>query len=151
MNLTDAIFNGIYRGKTKHAGNGECTVLQRLSENLVKDDLEAVMSRAHDAGVGSMVITGTSLDESRKALELARKYSRQILLRSEAITYTLPHLGLYATVGCHPTHTTDFEAFKGGPNAYLQALEHLLETSMEDETRRVVSIGECGLGGFNVS
>ncbi|KAF8349741.1 Mg-dependent DNase, partial [Amanita rubescens] len=110
VNLTDAIFNGIYRGKTKHA-----------------DDLEAVISRAHDAGVGSMIITGISLNESRKALELARKYS------------------LYATVGCHPTHTTEFKTFKGGPNAYLQALEHLLGASMEDETRRVVAIGECGL------
>jgi TatD DNase family protein len=87
VNLTDATFNGIYRGKTKHAGNIESTVLERPPENLVKDDLEAVIGRAHDAGVGSMIITGISLNESRKALELARKYSGQKLLRSEAVIH----------------------------------------------------------------
>ncbi|KAK2461633.1 hypothetical protein APHAL10511_006096 [Amanita phalloides] len=105
-----AVFNGIYHGKPKHA-----------------DDFDAVMQRAHTAGVRSMIITGTSLEESRNALALARKHN------------------MYATVGCHPTRTTEFEIYKGGPNAYLQALDDLLKSSLEDESGRVVAIGECGL------
>lgn len=49
-------------------------------ESIVIDDFEAVISRARAAGVGSMIITGTSLRESKKALEISKKYSGQILL-----------------------------------------------------------------------
>lgn len=51
------------------------TILPQPSpESLVIDDFEAVISRARAAGVGSMIITGTSLRESKKALEIAKKY-----------------------------------------------------------------------------
>jgi len=40
-------------------------------------DLEAVISRAKAAGVEKILITGTSLDESRKALELAKQHGIQ--------------------------------------------------------------------------
>lgn len=49
-------------------------------------------------------------------------------------------------MGCHPTSSTEFEKFDGGPSAYLQALDTLLKTSMEEGTRRAVAVGECGLG-----
>lgn len=50
-------------------------------------------------------------------------------------------LDLYATVGCHPTRSKEFEEDPGG---YLQALDELVGTNL-DGPGRVVAIGECGL------
>lgn len=53
--------------------------------------------------------------------------------------------GLYATVGCHPTRSAEFDKYRGGPDAYLQDLDKLIERNIEGKGR-VVAIGECGLG-----
>lgn len=90
------------------------------------DDLEAMLERCQNAGVKSMIITGGSLHESREALELARQYN------------------LYATVGCHPTRSGQFDQFKGGPEAYLQKLDELIADHLTGKGR-VVAVGECGL------
>lgn len=90
------------------------------------DDLEAMLERSRAAGVKSMIITGGSLHESREALELAKQ------------------LGFYATVGCHPTRSKQFDSFKGGPDAYLAALDQLIAQNLKGKGR-VVAVGECGL------
>jgi TatD DNase family protein len=54
-------------------------------------------------------------------------------------------LGLYATVGCHPTRSSEFDKYKSGPGGYLQALDDLIAANLEGKGR-VVAIGECGLG-----
>ena len=54
---------------------------------------------------------------------------------------------MYATVGCHPTRSTEFEKFKAGPDAYLAALDELISNNLKGEGR-VVAIGECGLGSL---
>ena len=74
-----------------------------------------------------MIITGGSLHESKDALQLAQQY------------------GFYATVGCHPTRSAQFDQFPGGPEAYLQQLDELIAANLEGKGR-VVAIGECGLG-----
>lgn len=86
-----------------------------------------MLERSRIAGVKSMIITGGSLHESREALELARQH------------------GLYATVGCHPTRSGQFDEFKGGPDAYLEELDKLIQENLKGKGR-VVAIGECGLG-----
>lgn len=88
-----------------------------------------MLERSRAAGVKSMIITGGSLHESKEALELARQHN------------------FYATVGCHPTRSTQFEQFKGGPDAYLQELDTLIAANLNGPGR-VVAVGECGLGGF---
>ncbi|KAK7695315.1 hypothetical protein QCA50_002505 [Cerrena zonata] len=90
------------------------------------DDLEAMLERCKVAGVRSMILTGGSLHESKEALELAKKYN------------------FYATIGCHPTRSGQFDSFKGGPEAYLAALDKLIEENIQG-TGRVVAVGECGL------
>jgi Tat protein secretion system quality control protein TatD with DNase activity len=53
--------------------------------------------------------------------------------------------GFYATIGCHPTRSGQFDKFKGGPSAYLGALDALIEKHLRGKGR-VVAVGECGLG-----
>lgn len=86
-----------------------------------------MLERSRAAGVKSMIITGGSLHESKEALELARQH------------------GFYATVGCHPTRSGQFDQFKGGPDAYLAALDRLIQNNLKGKGR-VVAVGECGLG-----
>ncbi|KAH7885939.1 hypothetical protein F5I97DRAFT_1809425, partial [Phlebopus sp. FC_14] len=91
-----------------------------------EDDLGAVLERSRLAGVKSMIITGGSLQESRHAIDLAREY------------------GFYASVGCHPTRSDEFDHYPGGPDIYLLALDELIQDNIKGKGR-VVAIGECGL------
>ena len=107
VNLADPMFKGIYRGKQVHL-----------------NDLELVVKRAKSANV-EMMITGTSLTESREALELAVKY------------------GAKATVGCHPTHTREWDEYCNGPDTYYQELKTLIQHGIQNNS--IAAIGECGL------
>ena len=57
VNMTDPMFQGNYHGKTRHEA-----------------DVEHVVARARARGVKKMLLTGTSLAESREALAMAKKY-----------------------------------------------------------------------------
>lgn len=99
------------------------TPLVDIGANLAHDsfdaDREAVLARARAAGVGHIVVTGSSADSSRRALELCRA-----------------HPGLSATAGLHPHHASD----------YAPAHEALFrELAAQPE---VVALGECGLDYF---
>ena len=74
------------------------------------------MARAHDAGVATVVVTGTSVQESTAALALVKS--------SES---------LYCTAGVHPHNARECDA------TTLPALRVLAQQP------RVVAIGECGL------
>jgi TatD DNase family protein len=62
-----------------------------LTHASFKEDLGAVVSRARKAGVSSMVVTGTTIEESREAAGIAERFD------------------LYSTVGIHPHHAKDFK------------------------------------------
>lgn len=106
-NLTDPMFVGIYNSSQKH-----------------QNDFEQMLDRASERGVEKIIITGGTLDESRKALSIAQK-----------------HENLYSTVGCHPTRCNEFIKYEKGPGAYL---EELREFACQDK-KKVVAIGEIGL------
>jgi len=106
-NISDPVYRGIYRGKQAH-----------------EDDFMMMLNRAKDVGVSKIMITGTTLEESAKALEVAKLDA-----------------SLYSTVGCHPTRTTEFDSHPGGADAYLQGLVDLVM----DNKGTVVAVGECGL------
>ncbi|WP_257254816.1 TatD family hydrolase, partial [Endozoicomonas sp. SESOKO3] len=65
-----------------------------LTDEQFSKDRDQVMERAIDAGVHTMILTGTSVNESQQALELAQQYSDYC----------------YSTAGIHPHYaknTTD--------------------------------------------
>lgn len=78
LNLTDPMYQGIYHGKKYH----EC-------------DIKQVLKRAQLARVETMLLTGSSLHESREAIRLSSEYS------SDATK-------LYYTLGVHPCCVNEF-------------------------------------------
>jgi TatD DNase family protein len=91
-----------------------------LTHESFDHDRDAVLTRAREAGVTRMVITGASREHSPKALELARAH---------------PGL-LYATAGVHPHHAVEYTE---ECDAEMRALHAHAE---------VVAVGECGLDYF---
>jgi len=53
------------------------------------DDLDDVIQRAIDAGCAKFMITGSDLEESRKAVELAKAY-REYLCHNSMSTHLSP-------------------------------------------------------------
>ena len=80
------------------------------------NDLEDVLRRAVDAGVTRIITIGTSVESSRRAIDLAEKYP-----------------AVYAAIGVHPTYVEEAEEDVFTP------LRELAKNS------RVAAIGETGL------
>ena len=83
-------------------------------------DLDTVLTRAWEAGLDRIIVTGSSHESTRRAVELAQRYPGK----------------LYATAGLHPHHASEW-------NPELEALFRDLA-----QRRQVVSMGECGLDYF---
>jgi TatD DNase family protein len=86
-----------------------------LTHAAFRDDLPEVVARARAAGVSQIVVTGTTVEESRTAAALAEAHS------------------LHSTVGVHPHHAREC-----GPDT-ISALRSIASHP------KVVAIGECGL------
>jgi TatD DNase family protein len=86
-----------------------------LTHTSFHDDLDAVVQRARGASVGTLIVTGTTVLESRLAAEIADR------------------LDLYCTAGVHPHHARDFGE---------QTVVELRKLALHP---RCVAIGECGL------
>lgn len=82
-------------------------------------DLDQVIKRAIDAGVDYMIVPGTDIATSEKAIELAVKFDQ-----------------IYATVGVHPHDSKDWN------ETFVPRLEKLAKE------KKVVAIGEIGLDYF---
>lgn len=84
-------------------------------------DRESVIARAAAVGVRQMVVTGASLESTRKAMAIVRAHPAQ----------------MRCTAGCHPHHASELIAAGAA-----EALERLAGA---DE---VAAVGECGLDYF---
>ena len=80
------------------------------------NDLDDVLRRAADAGVTRIITVGTSVESSRRAIDLAEKYP-----------------AVYAAIGVHPTYVEEAEEDVFTPLRELA------------KNPRVVAIGETGL------
>ncbi len=110
INLSDDVYRGKYHGKQVH-----------------EDDTEYVLQRAVEAGCIKLMVTGSDLEESKKALKIAEEH------RSLC----------YATVGVHPCSANTFDTHPGGPSKLLQELERL---ALEAKERGIaIAFGEIGL------
>ncbi|KMU72340.1 deoxyribonuclease tatD [Coccidioides immitis RMSCC 3703] len=110
VNLGDPVFRGEYHGKKVH-----------------DDDLRDVIERAVNVGCQKFMVTGSDLQESKHAIQVARD-----------------HAGLcFATVGVHPCQAKLFDSYPQGPAAYLAEVKALaLEAK---ESGHAVAFGEIGL------
>ena len=91
-----------------------------LAHDSYDADREAVIARAHAAGVAQMIVTGSCGPSTRRAIELAQSHPGR----------------LFATAGVHPHHAVQLT------DALLAELAELASAS------QVVAIGECGLDYF---
>lgn len=88
-----------------------------LSHKRFERDREAVISRAIEAGVARMILTGTTAEESASIIEVASEHPKH----------------LFTTAGVHPHDASTWDS------STADLLRALAESS------RVVAIGECGL------
>lgn len=88
-----------------------------LTGSAFDHDVSEVIDRAINVGVTTMVVTGTSVEHSRAALELTQQFPQT----------------LYATAGVHPHHASECN------DKTLGMLEQLAQD------KKLVAIGECGL------
>lgn len=84
-------------------------------------DREAVIARAHAAGIDRMFAVGCTVEESRQCVALAEKYPE-----------------IYASVGIHPQEFLD-------ESGILNLESWLAELRALAKNERVVALGECGL------
>jgi len=100
------------------------TGLVDIGINLAHDsfdaDREAVIERAAQAGVTHLLVTGSSVESTRGAIELANRHA----------------LRLRCTAGVHPHHAIDLDDAAMDELAVLAA------------SPQVVAVGECGLDYF---
>lgn len=99
-----------------------------LQDEAFAADVEAVIARAQAAGVERIVLSSSSIEDSRQAIDLA-----------------LGHPGLFVAAGCHPHEAKDFAA-QGGVEALRQLiLESNARAAAAGRLPVVVAVGEIGL------
>jgi len=91
-----------------------------IAHDSFDDDRTEMMQRAAEAGVGRIIVTGSSDDSNVRAAELAEQ--------SPGI--------LFSTAGVHPHHASD----------YTDESDALIRALIEKD--QVVAVGECGLDYF---
>ncbi|MBI4136882.1 TatD family hydrolase [Candidatus Roizmanbacteria bacterium] len=103
-----------------------------LNFSRFKKNLPDVIHRANDADVTEIVIPGTDIESSRKAIEIAKQ-----------------HEGIYAAVGIHPHHVYEINNEQSQPKAdrpMAEAINNLLnELDLLISHPKVVAVGEIGI------
>ena len=91
------------------------------------DDLERLLLRAKEAGLGKIITIGTSLESSKKAIVIAEKYSDS-------------DLQLYTTCGIHPEDGKGDIGKFGSIEKCISKLRKIIKSS-----KKVIGVGETGL------
>lgn len=112
-----------------------------INFNAFREDGHEVARRTLDRGVW-MILVGSQIDTSRRALEYARQYEQ----------------GVYAAAGLHPIHLVETEVDRDEMNAaegvpgFTTRKEEFDYDAYRDLARdpKVVAIGECGLDYYRL-
>ena len=100
-----------------------------------KDDMDAVIGRSLDEGIG-MIIVGTQSDTSRRAVEVAEKYD-----------------GVWASIGLHPSHLHKQEFHDDGEFDSVKTRTEVFDPEFYRQLAshpKVVAIGEFGLDYYHL-
>ena len=109
-NLLDEKYQGVYHDKIRHDA-----------------DIDVVLQRAFENGLEAIMITSSGLQESKDALEMAKKDKR-----------------LFSTVGVHPTRCSqEFGSLSDDFSEHINQLRHVLNEGVR--LHKVAAIGELGL------
>ncbi|GAV27145.1 hypothetical protein PMKS-000606 [Pichia membranifaciens] len=114
------MFSGSYHGR-KHHRNDILDVLKKASRHHVVD----------------ILLTGSSLDESKRTIEIINSLRQQV---TKDDTLKLPEL--YSTVGVHPCTVLEFESAES-VEQHLKELENLISEGIKSDVVR--AFGEIGL------
>src|SRR3989344_5021951 len=101
--------------------------------------VEEIIENANELGVRSIVIPGTDIESSKKAVQISEQFE-----------------GVYAAVGIHPHHVfqhqnkalrhPEFISGSGSKNQMVKLIQHdILEIEKLLIRKKVVAIGEVGL------
>ncbi|KAI8839101.1 metal-dependent hydrolase [Chytriomyces cf. hyalinus JEL632] len=101
-----------------------------LTHKTFSKNMPDILKNAHTANVRHIIITGTSVEASRSAIELCRRHNATNLDDKFPV--------LKCTVGIHPHDAS--RAMKN-PKTNFEALEKLITENRDI----VVAVGECGL------
>jgi TatD DNase family protein len=96
-----------------------------LNFEVFKDNWKDVVEAAVEAGVEKMIVVGTDLESSKRAVEMVQE-----------------HPALYAAVGIHPHHS---RALLGSLNVKTKMSKLINELNELAKQPKVVAIGEVGL------
>jgi TatD DNase family protein len=91
-----------------------------LAHDSFDDDRDAVLQRAAGAGISRIVVTGSSFDSNKGAVDLAARHPGS----------------LFATAGVHPHHASEYD----------DAVDGQIREFARDG--KIVAVGECGLDYF---
>lgn len=98
-----------------------------LNFSAFKKTLDEVIQKAHASGIESIVIPGTDIKSSHKAVEIASKYE-----------------GIYVAVGIHPHHVYDLKL----ANDEARITNELAEIEKLLAHKKVVAVGEVGVDRY---
>ncbi|KAF4031122.1 RNA 3'-terminal phosphate cyclase domain-containing protein [Phytophthora infestans] len=107
------------------AGRSFVDIGANLTSGQFRRDLPQVLHRAKQTGVETIVITGTSVSESRSALQLAKHHTAS------------SGVALFSTVGVHPHDAKSFNE--------SSTIAEMRSIITGEDGHLVVAVGECGL------
>lgn len=96
-----------------------------LNFEAFQQDWQEVLQQSISAGVEKMIVVGTNIQTSEKAIEMAKA-----------------NKALFATVGLHPHHAQSLSSLHYARVQICQITDQLKKLG---KNKRVVAIGECGL------
>ena len=104
--------------------------------------VEEVIKAAKDNGVNNIIVPGTDLETSKKAVEIAKNYS------PEPFDFAQDKLrrGIYAAVGIHPHHVYQYQKSKIKDQKYILNIKNDLgEIEKLLNNHKIVAVGEIGI------